>query len=90
MYYVITDNKVFSARSLKELEKKHKMTFAETDFISHGADFVVKLSQKDIEVALDARRLSLIPISNLFKKDNSNMIYFIVIILLNLIMLGKK
>ena len=73
MYYLITKQGVISAKSKKELELngkiKGKIDFDEMTAL--GADFVVKMTDADIDFVQDKRKLSQIMFSSFFRKDNS-------------------
>lgn len=90
MYHVITDSGVTTGRNLKLLNKKLDTQLEDSEFKIIGSDKVCKLSNDDLTFLQDKRRLSLIPISNLYKVDNSvkYVVYFI--LFLQFILLVKK
>lgn len=90
MYYIITDNGVYTGKSLSQANRKLNAKLEDTETLSLGADKVVKLTNKDIDFVQDKKRLSLIPITNLYKSDNSMKYMVMAILFLNFILLMKK
>lgn len=73
MYYFITKQGVIAGRTKKECEMNAKIK-GKVDYdemMSLGPDYVVKLTDADIDFVQDKRKLSQIMFSNFFKKDNS-------------------
>ena len=73
MYYFITKQGVISGRTKKECEMNAKIK-GKVDYdemLALGSDYVVKLTDADIDFIQDKRKLSQIMFSNFFKKDNS-------------------
>lgn len=73
MYYFITKQGVIAGRTKKECEMNAKIK-GKVDYdemLSLGPDYVVKLTDADIDFIQDKRKLSQIMFSNFFKKDNS-------------------
>lgn len=89
MYYVISNSGVCLGRSLKDINKKCDSLFEQSEFKSIGSDYVVKLADSDLSFVQDKKRLSLIPISGLYKVDTSKYILY-AILLINFIILVKK
>ena len=73
MYYVIMKQGVISGRTKKEVEAhpKIKGKIDHDELTALGPDYVVKLTDADIDFVQDKRKLSQIMFSNFFKKDNS-------------------
>ena len=73
MYYVITKQGVISGRTKKEVElnAKIKGKIDHDEMIALGPDYVIKLTDADIDFVQDKRKLSQIMFSSFFKKDNS-------------------
>ena len=73
MYYFITKQGVIAGRTKKECEMNAKIK-GKVDYdemMALGGDYVVKLTDADIDFIQDKRKLSQIMFSNFFKKDNS-------------------
>lgn len=81
MYYVISDNGIISGKSIKEINRKSKSIFDENEFKACGADKVVKVTNEDIDFVQDKKRLSLIPIKQLYKSDNVNNLLYIIMVM---------
>ena len=73
MYYLITKQGVISGKTKKEVELNGKIKgkIDHDEMIALGADYVVKLTDDDIDFIQDKKKLSQIMFSNFFKKDNS-------------------
>lgn len=70
MYIILTaDNNVYMNKTLKGLERSMKAKLDKNDFKSFGQHYVLSMTTKDVEFVQDAKRLSAIPIQNLYKKD---------------------
>ena len=82
-YYAMTDEGVKSARTRNRLNKQLDGLLDENELYTLGPDKIVKLTAKDLEFIQDKRRMSRIPISNLYKKSNmvTNIVYLIIILL---------
>lgn len=89
-YYIITENGVHTGKSLQQANRKINAKLDDAETISLGPDKVVKLTNKDIDFVQDKKRLSLIPITNLYKSDNSMKYMVMAILFLNFILLMKK
>lgn len=89
MLYVITPSGVTSGKTLNQINKKLKAKFDENEFTQLGADKITKINTDDVEFVQDKKRLSMIPMSSLYKADNSKY-YLIGILILQMILLLKK
>jgi hypothetical protein len=90
MVYIITDDGVLTGKTINAANKKLNAKLEDVEMVSLGADKVVKLTDNDIDFVQDKKRLSLIPISNLYKTDNTVKYMTIGILILNFILLVKK
>jgi|LSQX01.2.fsa_nt_gb hypothetical protein len=88
-YYVITDEKVITARRLGTINRKMKIKFDEDEMVSCGPDKVVKVTRKDIEFLRDKRNIERIPIANLYKTDQMSKWIMIAILIINFIILVR-
>ena len=88
-YYVITDEKVITAKSLKMLNRKMKVKLEEEEMISCGPDKVIKITKKDLEFLQDKRNIERIPIANLYKTDQVSKWLMIAILFINFIILVR-
>lgn len=89
MLYVVTSNNIIVSKSLKELNKRLNSNMELTDFKSRGKDYIITLSNDDIEFVQDAKKMSRIMIQNLFKKSDSVSWILYIIIGLQIILLLK-
>lgn len=93
MYYLITKQGVITGKTKKEVELNGKIKgkIDHDEMIALGPDYVVKLTDADIDFVQDKRKLSQIMFSNFFKKDNSGKVFgllnmfltFLVFIMIN-------
>lgn len=81
MFYVITKTGVASGKSIKEINRKTGSIFDVDEFHGIGTDFVVQVDVPDLSFVQDKKRLSMIPMRNLYKKDS-----LIIFVILNMIM----
>ena len=88
MYVAITNTGVYVGKSLKDINKKSKCQFDADEFHAVGNDFVVNVNSLDFSFLQDKKRLSMIPMRNLYKKDNV-MIFIIINLFLTLICVFK-
>lgn len=79
MYYVITENEVVDGKDLNQINKKLYAMLEETDFRSLGEDKIITLTTADLNFVQDKKRMSMIPMERLYKKDTTGklMLYFI-------------
>ena len=91
LYYAITENGVKDGKTLKLLNKKLGSQIEYAQMKSCGPDFIVKLTNDDIDfVQQDKKRIAQIPISNLYKSDNTIKYIVIFMLFLQFILLVKK
>lgn len=89
-YYAITDKGVAAASSLKKLNQSLNAELEEEELIPIGPDRLIKLTKADIEFVQDKKRMSLIPIKNLYKKSNTVTLMLTVILIMQFILMVKK
>lgn len=88
-YYVITDNKVITANSLRSINRKLKIKLEEQEMINCGPDKVVKVTNNDLDFLQDKRNIERIPIANLYKTDQMSKWLMIAILFMNFIILVR-
>ena len=73
MYYFITKQGVIAGRTKKECEMNAKIKgkIDYDEMVALGSDYVVKLTDADIDFVQDKRKLSQIMFSNFFNKIKS-------------------
>lgn len=81
MYFAITDYGVKKAFTRQKLNKKLKGLLENAEFEFFGRDAVTKLTNKDIEFIQDKKRMAQIPIQQLYKKDMTKALIFVVMLL---------
>lgn len=84
MYYAILKSGVIVAKKKSELQSNTKIRglLDHDEFISVGPDYVINLTDSDIDFIQDKRKLSQIMFSGFFRKDNSVKVLVIVNIIL--------
>lgn len=81
-YYLINSNGVHSARTRNNLDSKLQISTEDIDYKCFGSDKVFFATSEDMTFIKDKKRLSMIPMERLYKKDNTtNMILIITAIL---------
>ena len=88
-YYVITDNKVITANSLRSINRKLKIKLEEKEMINCGPDKVIKVTNNDLDFLQDKRNIERIPIANLYKTDQMSKWLMIAILFINFIILVR-
>lgn len=90
MYFVIKPSGVIYGRTLGSINKRLAAKIDEVEMESVGADKIIKLNNSDIDFVQDKKRISLIPMSNLYKQDNMTKYLIIAIFVLQFFLLMKK
>jgi len=86
MYIVILPNKIEIDKSLKAINKKHDMLIEETELKTIGEHSICNMTNENIEFAQDKKRISSLAMNKLYKKNDSEMkIYLIVIMIISII-----
>ena len=88
-YYVITDDKVITANSLRTLNRKLKIKLEDKEMLSCGPDKVIKVTNNDLDFLQDKRNIERIPIANLYKTDQMSKWIMIAILFMNFIILVR-
>jgi len=81
MYCVITEDGVVTAKTLNGINKKLSSKVDKLEFRRLGGDYIVTLTNHDLEFVQDKKRMSMIPIDKLYKSDNSKMVLTLIMIL---------
>lgn len=90
MFIVINEDKVKTARTLKSINKKLKTSFKKDEFKKFNSDYVLNVSNEDLDFKRDSNELNRIFVNKLYKKDIHNLInygFFTITIILMLIIL---
>ena len=83
MYFVITENTIYRNNTLKGLNRKMKSAMEQEEFVSVGKDFIIQLSNTDIQFVQDKKRLQSVAINKLFKKSNTDKIILVIILIIS-------
>ena len=86
MYFVITDSKIHYAKNLKSLSRTFQGKLDPDEFHAVGSDFVLKLSNDDLDFIRDKKKLSAILFGNFFRKDKTVMWITLAILFLMLVL----
>lgn len=90
MFIVINEDKVKTAKTLKSINKKLKTSFIKDEFKKFNSDYVLNVSNADLDFKRDSNELNRIFVNKLYKKDIHNLInygFFAITIILMLIIL---
>lgn len=71
MFYLIKRSGVYSAPTLKALNKKMGIAMVESEFTIVGKDFISKLTDEDFDFVQDKHKMEDLLFAGFFKKDNS-------------------
>ena len=88
MYIVINNDTVTIKSNLKQLNKKLKTDFKKEEFKKYNANYILNVTNDDLDFKRDVNQLNRIFVSKLYKKDMSNLInygFFVIMIILMLI-----
>ena len=88
MYIVINNDTVTIKSNLKQLNKKLKTDFKKEEFKKYNANYILNVTNDDLDFKRDVNQLNRIFVSKLYKKDISNLInygFFVIMIILMLI-----
>lgn len=88
-YYVITDDKVITANSLRSLNRRLKIKLEDKEMLSCGPDKVIKVTKNDLDFLQDKRNIERIPIANLYKTDQMQKWIMIALLFINFIILVR-
>lgn len=92
MYYLVMKQGVIVGKSKKEIEAhpkiKGKIDFDELK--AFGPDYIINMSDADIDFIQDKRKLSMIMFQNFFRKDNSVKVFLFINIFLTFLNLFVK
>lgn len=92
MFYLITKQGVISGRTKKEVQSNVKIR-GHIDYDEmkvFGPDYVINLTESDIDFIQDKRKLSQIMFNGFFKADNSVKVFTIINIILTTLILFFK
>lgn len=69
MIYIVTENQIKKYNTLEEMEQEG-MLLEEQELKSIGQDYIVKLTNKDLDFVRDKYLLSRLPIERLYGRPN--------------------
>ncbi|WP_312810445.1 hypothetical protein [Sedimentibacter sp.] len=90
MFIVINNEKITYKRNLKELNKKLKTDFKQDEFKRYNSDYILNVSDDDLDYKRDVHELDKVFVSKLYRKDASNLInygFYVIILIMLLITL---
>ncbi|NLK71842.1 MAG: hypothetical protein GX285_02330 [Clostridiales bacterium] len=89
MFYAITKNELYTGKTLKDINKKLNAILDVNEFRRLGNNYIINLTDDDINFIQDTKKMSKIMVQNLFKKSDSTSWLIYIIIGLQLILLLK-
>ncbi|MEM0174133.1 MAG: hypothetical protein QXI16_06490 [Sulfolobaceae archaeon] len=90
MYIVITPNGVFQGKKLKKINKQLNSKLEDLEFKQVGNDKVTNLTELDIDFVQDKAKIAAIPITRLYKSDNTQKYIMYAILVLQFILIVKS
>ncbi len=92
MFIVVNNDKLTYKKTLKELNKKLGTAFKQDEFKKYNADYILNISDEDLDFKRDVNELSKVFVSKLYRKDAANFInysfYVIMLIMLLITLTG--
>lgn len=89
-YYLINSSGVHSAMTRVALDRKLETSTEDTDYKCFGSDKVMIATQEDMSFLKDLKRISMIPMERLYKKDNTTRLILIITAVLSFLNLIQK
>lgn len=69
MIYVITDREIKTFQTLEDIDIEERMLIDKTELHSIGADYIVKLTNRDIDFVRDKYKISNLVLEKLYGKN---------------------
>lgn len=79
MFYAVTDTGVETGLTLQKLNKKLNSKLEKENMKKIGSDYVITLSNSDLQFIQDKKTMSKIPIQKLYKKGNEGLLIYIML-----------
>jgi|GEM_PF-4329123 len=89
-YYLINSSGVHSARTRNGLDSKLSISTEDIDYKCFGSDKVFFATSEDMSFLQDKKRLSMIPMERLYKKDTTTRLILIITAVLSFINMIQK
>jgi len=89
-YYLINSSGVYSAKTRNALDRKLEISTDDTDYKCFGSDKVLLATSEDMTFIKDKKKLSMIPMERLYKKDNTTKLLIIITAVLSFLNLIQK
>lgn len=90
MFIVINNDNVTIKKNLKQINQKLKTSFKKEDFKNYNSNYIMNITNEDMDFKRDVHELQRVFVSKLYKKDMSNLItyaFFVILLLMVLITL---
>lgn len=89
-YYLINRSGVHSANTKNRLDQKLEISTEDTDYKCFGSDKVFLATTEDMTFIRDKKRLSMIPMERLYKKDTTTKLLIIITTVLSFLNFIQK
>lgn len=92
MFILINKDNIIIKKNLKEINKKLQTEFTREDFKNYNSNYILKVTDEDLDFKRDVHELNKVFVSKLYKKDNSNLInyaFFVIMLLLLVITMSS-
>ncbi len=90
IYIVINNDNVTIKKNIKQINKKLKSSFKKEDFKNLNNNYIMNITDKDLDYKRDVHELNRVFVQKLYKKDGSNLInyaFYVIILIMLLITL---
>lgn len=91
-YIVINNDNVTIKKNVKQINKKLKTAFKKEDFKNYNNNYIMNITNEDLDFKRDVHELNRVFVSKLYKKDGSNLIiyaFFVILLLMVLITMSS-
>ena len=87
MYIVVNENKITIKRTLKDLNKKLNTNFTQEEFKKYNADYILKVSNDDLDYKRDVNELSKVFVNKLYRRDFQTFINYAIYVILLIVLI---
>jgi hypothetical protein len=82
---LINKDNIIIKKNLKDINKKLQTEFTREDFKNYNSNYILKVTDEDLDFKRDVHELNKVFVNKLYRKDNSNLInyaFFVIMLLL--------
>jgi len=87
MYILINKSNIYHNRNLKKINKKLGTDFKKEDFKNYNSNYILNVEDEDLDFKRDVHELNKVFVNKLYKKDNSNLITYGILVVMMIMIL---